>query len=316
MFTIANKPSSVWLALLLAGLACRPAWIAAQAKTKILVVNSDSSVEKYRQTQDGFRQQLDAYADSIVELDLGGADNPGALEKRIDQEKPDLIYSIGSKAYQLAHRYGKGRPMLFSSVINWQRFDMEKNTYGVANELSLNQELSLLRYMFPAVKRIGILYTPEFSRERIAEAQKYAKEVGFTLIERSVEDRDALDGALNALLPTIDLLWLIADPGVLSDRAAVETIFSAGEKLRKPIYAYSESYIAYGASLAVAADTPTIGRQAANLAQSILRRQPIADAVQMPAGSHITLNVCQLGKLKTAYNQDALDSVNKLVDCP
>jgi putative ABC transport system substrate-binding protein len=73
--------------------------------------------------------------------------------------------------------------------------------------------------------------------------------------------------------------------------------------------------VRYGASLVVAADTPTIGRQAANLAQSILRHEPIAEAVQAPAGSHITLNVCQLGKLKASYNEDALDSVNQLLEC-
>jgi putative ABC transport system substrate-binding protein len=288
---------------------------AAQAKAKVLIINSDSSVEKYRQAEDEFRQQISAEAGRIVDVKLDRTGDPEALKKLISSEQPDLIYSIGSKAYQLAYQYGSDKPLLFSSVINWQRFGLGKNRYGVANELSLSQELSLLRYLLPSQKRIGILYDPRFSSERVTEARKFAGEVGLALVEQVVDDAGKLKSALDGLLPKVDILWLIADPGVLADRAAIERIFAATEKQKKPVYTYSDAFVRYGASLVVAADTPTIGRQAANLAQSILRKEPIGEAVQSPAGSHITLNVCQLGKLKANYNEDALDSVNQLVDC-
>jgi putative ABC transport system substrate-binding protein len=299
--------------LALAGAIAAP--VAAQSKPKVLVVNSDSSVEKYRQAEDEFTRQIKTSVDRVVDVKLDRSEEPEALQRLIDSEKPDLIYSIGSKAYQFASRYNGSKPLLFSSVLNWQRFERAKNSYGVANELSLSQELSLLHYLLPSAKRVGILYDPRYSRERVAEARAYAKEVELNLVEQAVEDADALPDALDALLPRIDVLWLIADPGVLTDRDAIEGIFEAGEKQKKPIYTYSDAYLNYGASLVVAADIPTIGRQAATLATSILRNESIADAVQTPAGSHITLNLCQLGKLRARYNEDALDSVNQLLEC-
>ncbi|MGZ8218504.1 ABC transporter substrate-binding protein [Methylomagnum sp.] len=301
------------LLLALAGTVALP--VAAQTKPKVLIINSDSSVEKYRQAEDEFTRQIQASVDRVVDVKLDRSDEPEALKKLIDSEKPDLIYSIGSKAYQFASQYSGSKPLLFSSVLNWQRFERGKNSYGVANELSLSQELSLLHYLLPNAKRVGILYDPRYSRERVAEARAYAKEVELGLVEQAVEDADALPDALETLLPKIDVLWLIADPGVLTDRAAIESIFESGEKQRKPIYTYSDAYLNYGASLVVAADIPTIGRQAANLATSILRHEAVGDAVQTPAGSHITLNLCQLGKLKARYNEDALDSVNQLLEC-
>lgn len=302
-----------WLLLATCGTLSVP--VEAQAKPKVLIINSDGSVEKYRQAEDEFTRQIKASVDRIVDVQLDQSDQPEALEKLIDSEKPDLIYSIGSKAYQLASQFGGSKPLLFSSVLNWQRFERGKNSYGVANELSLSQELSLLRYLLPGVKRVGILYDPRYSRERVAEARSYAGEVELSLVEQVVEDAGDLKDGLSSLLPKVDVLWLIADPGVLADRAAIEQIFAAGDKQKKPIYTYSDAFVRYGASLVVAADTPTMGRQAANLAQSILRHEPIAEAVQSPAGSHITLNLCQLGKLKASYNQDALDSVNQLLEC-
>lgn len=307
-------PRTARYALLLAAALISGA-VLAQAKPKILIVNSDSTVEKYRQTEDEFRHEIGAYAGRIVDIDLDRASRPDALDQLIAAENPDLIYSIGSKAYQLASQSRKDRPVLFSSVINWQRFERGKDSYGVANELSLSQELSLLRYLLPNARRIGVLYHPDYSRERVAEARAYAKQVGLTLAEQVVKDADGLEDALEALLPKVDVLWLIADPGVLTNREAIQAIFRAGEEQQKPIYTYSDAYLSYGASLVVAADTPTIGRQAANLAESILRHEAIAEAVQTPAGSHITLNLCQLGKLKARYNEDALDSVNRLLEC-
>jgi putative ABC transport system substrate-binding protein len=299
--------------LLAAGLASGSAL--AQPQPRILIVNSDSTVEKYRETEAEFRHEIADYTGRIASIALDRTERPEAVEQKIAAENPDLIYSIGSKAYQLASQSRKGKPVLFSSVINWQRFERGKDSYGIANELSLAQELSLLRYLLPGARRIGVLFDPNYSRERVAEARAYAAEVGLSLETQEVESADDLPDALDALLPKVDVLWLIADPGVLTDRDAIQGIFAAGERLRKPIYTYSDAYLSYGASLVVAADTPTIGRQAATLAESILRHERIADAVQTPAGSHITLNLCQLGKLKARYNLDALDSVNRLLEC-
>jgi len=306
---------SILLWLLLPGLCVLMTASPASAQAKILIVNSDDTVEKYRQVKDAFKLQITPYAGRIIDVDVQQTEQADALEKLIKDESPDLIYSIGSKAYQLATQYGGSKPVLFSSVINWQRFERHDNNYGVANELSLTQELSLLRYVLPGLKRVGVLYNPNFNMERIAEARRQMQEMDLTLVEQAVTDAAQLDKILDGLLPTVDVLWLIADPGVLADRASVEKVFAVSSRYKKPVYTYSDAFTKYGASLVVSADTPTMGRQAANLAQSILLREPIKNAVQTPAGSHITLNVCQLGKLNANYNTDALDAINQLLEC-
>ncbi len=311
----AKRKFSMWLILLFLcpWLSCSA--FAAAAPAKILIINSDESVNKYREVKAAFKSQITPYASRIIDFNLKDAQEPAVLEKLIKDESPDIIYSIGSLAYQLAAQYNGTKPLLFSSVINWERFGRRENNYGVANELSLSQEMSLLRYVLPGLSKIGVIYDPNFNTERIVEARKQTLELGLKLVELKLDSVDDLDKNLETLLSGVDVLWLIADPGVLADKATVEKIFASSAQLKKPIYTYSDAFVNYGASLVIAADTPTMGRQAANLAQSILLHESIKELVQTPAGSTITLNTCQLGKINAGYNEDALDSVNQLVGC-
>jgi putative ABC transport system substrate-binding protein len=308
---------SPWLSLLFAaltGYAAAP--MAQDPNNKVVIINSARSVERYRLAEEAFSQQMSGQTLVDVNLEEVNMDVED-LTNLIERENPGLIYSIGSQAFQLSSKYQGDKPQLFSSVINWQRFPHHANVYGIANELSLSQELSLLRYLLPKATRVGVIFDPEFNRERIAEARTYSAEVGLTLVEKELDNsiNEEVEDALDEILPQIDVLWLISDPGILIDRGRVEGIFQAADEAGKPVYAYSDVFIRFGASLVAAPDIPTIGRQAATLAQSILLHEKPGVAVQFPIGTRITLSVCHLGKLKVGYNEDALDSVNQLIEC-
>ncbi|MGZ5599798.1 MAG: ABC transporter substrate binding protein, partial [Methylobacter sp.] len=102
---------------------------------------------------------------------------------------------------------------------------------------------------------------------------------------------------------------------VLGSKASVQQIFQSAQQQKKPVYAYSDVFIEQGAVLAISADIATIGRQSANLALMIDKDKLPEGRVQSPAGSTVTLNKCVLDDLRLKFNQDALDSVNKIVGC-
>ena len=85
-------------------------------------------------------------------------------------EYPDLIYCIGTKAYLIAQKFVSERNIVFSSIINWQRLPVTEKTYGVSNELHPGMQMTMYRYVFPAVKRIGVLYSKSFNREWLRDA--------------------------------------------------------------------------------------------------------------------------------------------------
>ena len=82
-----------------------------------------------------------------------------------------------------------------------------------------------------------------------------------------------------------------------------------------PIFSYHTAFAKFGAVLAVSADNATIGRQAASIATEVLSGTEIDDKVQFPAGSYIILNLCKVRQYGLEYNEEALDSVNSIIDC-
>ncbi|HEY8218868.1 MAG TPA: ABC transporter substrate binding protein [Methylobacter sp.] len=283
---------------------------------KVLIINSDNSVFRYETIAIEFKKVLQQNAYQWVDFNLNNHVAAEAkLKQLIQQENPELIYCIGTKAYSLARNYADNRKLLFSAAINWRRLDIGQGTYGVGNELSPAQEISLLRYFFPAIKNIGLLYNDKFSREYVETIKKDALSLGIHIVNQPINDTQEIGDALDELLPKIELFWIIPDPVVLSSKASVQQIFQSAQRQKKPVYAYSDVYIEQGAVLAISADLATIGRQSANLALMMDKDKVPEGTVQSPAGSTVTLNKCALDALQSGFNQDALDSVNKIVEC-
>ena len=284
--------------------------------SKVLIVNSDNTVYRYENIATEFKKVLQQNTYQWAEFNLNGHANAEVeLKQLIQQENPALIYCIGTKAYSLVRNYAPHKKLLFSAVINWRRLDIDEYTYGVANELSSAQEISLLRYFFPTIKTIGLLYNDKFSREYVENIKKDALALNINIINQPINEMQEVNEALNELMPKIDMFWIISDPIVLSSKESVQQIFQTAQQQKKPVYAYSDVYIEQGAVLTVSADIATIGRQSAGLAMMMDKDKVPAGTVQSPAGSTVTLNKCRLDALQLKFNQDALDSVNKIVSC-
>jgi putative ABC transport system substrate-binding protein len=285
--------------------------------SKVLIINSDNTIYRYQENASEFKKILQQNAYQWTELDLAShaTESDEELKHLVQKDTSPLIYCIGTKAYSFVRGIAKGKKLLFSAAINWRRLDIGTETYGVANELSPSQEISLLRYFFPAVKKIGLLYNDKFSREYVEMVRQEALAMGVGIVDQAISKEDEVEGAVNGLLDKVDIFWVISDPIVLSSNESVQKIFAAAKTHQKPVYAYSDVFIEQGAVLAISADIATIGRQSANLVMMIDNHKLPAGTVQIPAGSTVTLNKCTIDALHLNFNQDALDSVNQLVNC-
>lgn len=286
-----------------------PAW--AGEKGKVLILNSDSSVEKYFLAQSEFKPKL---AKRIVKVDLGSEwTEESKIKRLIKAENPEVIYCIGSKAYQTAYKYGKMKNIIFSSIIKWRRLPLGSNTYGVALELPPGMQLMTYRYLFPEIKKIGVLYSKTYSAGWLKRAKEAAREVGMEIIAERVKNSENLESALKKLLPEVDVLWLTSDPIVLSGIKEIKKIFQESDAMKKPVFAYDEVFADFGALLVISADIPTIGGQVAGLVDDIISGETGMEKVQSPAGSHITLNTKKVEEYGVKLREGALNSVNRII---
>lgn len=278
---------------------------------KILILNSDMAVEQYVLAQSKFKS-LSA-SKIIDEIDLGSKSiDEAGIKSTIFEKNPDIIYCIGTKAYMLAHKLSKNKKIIFSSAINWRRLPMGKNTYGISYELLSGMQLMMYRYFFPELKKIGVIYS-KYNKEWLKGAVKDGRNTGIDIIGKQVKKPADIARALKELLPGVDALWLTSDPVVISSEELVAEIFKQTRSLKKPVFAYSEIFARLGALLIISADVPTMGMQAAGLADDLLAGHEIPERVVNPAGSHITLNMKKVKEYGVDLNKEAMDSVNRII---
>tara|TARA_B100000315_G_C14515223_1_gene558831 strand:- start:317 stop:1240 length:924 start_codon:yes stop_codon:yes gene_type:complete len=278
---------------------------------KVMVVISDKSISKYNEAARGFVESI-PYDPQVVEIGVFSKKKIKSIRKMIKKNRPDLLYCIGSKAMDTICMDFPKIPSVFSSAINWQKFKLPEKANGIAAKVSVEMQITLFRFIFPSIKRIGVIYSPKYNEEWFLNAKQTAASLGVDLSGAEFYKSDSIEKTVQDLVPAVDSLWLIPDPLVIT-RKSIPGIFSYFENVKKPVFAYSEAFIGSGAMLAVSDDSATIGRQAAGIALDILDGRKLTNKVQNPAGSHITLNLGKANEYKLEVNRVALGSINRII---
>ena len=289
-----------------------PGGLSSEVSPKILLINSDSAVEKYAVAQAEFKNSL-SYP--IKEINLGARKwKPQEIENLLYDEYPDLVYCIGTNAYLAANRFVGEKNIIFSSIINWRRLPLTQNRYGVSNELHTEMQITLFRYIFNNIDRIGVLYSEEYNTQWVNQAKNQAEDMGVEIIGIAVQAREEVVSSLKKLITDVDALWLISDPVILSDKNILTQMFQLCDAQKVPVFSYHDAFAKQGAVLIVSVDNSTIGRQAAGIAVEVLAGEKMDERVKFPAGSEIIMNLNKVKEYGLEYNKDALASVNQLIE--
>ncbi len=278
----------------------------------ILLLNSDRSVEKYKIVQEEFKKAI-KYPVNEVYIKDRSRNLLDAVEF-FNKNKFDLIYCIGSKAYMTAYKNVENTDIVFSSILNWRRLPEKPGIFGVSNELHTVMQIMLFRYIFPDIKKIGVLYSKRFNSQWFEQSKDEAKTVGIELIGKPAADTKNTRAEIINLLNEIDALWLISDPMVISSKKSLLKILKLCDRYKIPVFSYNSVFVKYGAMLIVSVDNPTIGRQAASIAQELLEGIKKEPNVQFPAGSQIILNLKKAKAFDLRYREEALGSVNRIIE--
>ncbi len=278
----------------------------------ILLINSDSSVARYKTAQDAF---INTVAHQVFRANISDSkQNETTVIEMLSGGSFDVVYCIGAKAYMTAQQNSVDTEIIFSSTINWMRLPETDRAYGVSNEFHPAMQVMLFRYIFPDVKKVGILYSKRYNQQWFNKTVKDARKAGIDIVGQPMSKKMNAPGALQKLLPKIDALWLISDPVVISDAACVLELLEQCDLKKIPVFAYDDIYAKYGAVLVISVDTPTIGQQAAGIAEELLSGRKPDNRVQYPAGSHIILNLKKVKEYGLKYSNDALGSVNSIIE--
>jgi len=279
---------------------------------KAVVLNSNAALKRYAEVQDGILESLPG--PRIVDLETKHLDTR-QMEDFLLGESPDVVFSIGGKAMQVASMaLPAGKKIVFTSVINWQRFRLSDDMFGIANEVPPLMQLTLYRELFPKLRNIGVIYSREYNNEWFEIASQRAEEMNLHLVGRTVHHPHEVLEILKDLLPQVDAVWVTADPVVLGTTEITQEFFRVSEAQKKPVFAYSAAFNTLGATVTLAPDDTTVGRQAALLGNAALSGKAATEHVQPPAGTFITLNMGKVKKYGIPFNVDSLNLINEITE--
>jgi putative tryptophan/tyrosine transport system substrate-binding protein len=279
----------------------------------VMVLNSNPSIEKYRTVHNEFK---DALGFPVIDVDISTEwMTKTRLQNKILDESPDVIFCIGSQAYLMANEIDPEGNIIFSMAINWKRFDLGKNSKGISMELNPQLELFVFKYLFPDIKTIGMIYSEKFNREWVDLAVNSAKSMDINLEVVSIDEVTQPLDSLKRISDSIDAFWVIHDPLVLANKATVVDLFSFLNERKIPSFVYNKAFAGLGAALVISPDLPTIGRQGAQYVESLVLGSKATDeSVQIPAGSHLSVNLKVVSDFALNFNEDGLHMVNEIID--
>lgn len=239
--------------------------------------------------------------------------------KEVKDEKPDLILTIGTEATKLIHEGIDDIPVVFSLVLHPVKHKFVKsmessgnNFTGASMDVSVETQFAMLKMAVPSIEKIGVLYNPEVTGELIEEAKQAALKTGRELITYIINTRQDVPEGARHLVGKVDLLWMAPDVTVITKESR-RFILELMLKEKIPCLGYSNAVVKAGALLAVDCDYKDIGRQAGELACSILiGSKPCELPVTVPRELLIAINLKSAEWLGIEVPADILKKASKV----
>lgn len=282
-------------------------------KRRVVIIKSNN-IRAYNEPLHAFlRSNLNATFE-VHDL-LGSAEIGRKLVSKLKAHPPDLIFALGRKAATLSVTSFSRVPVIFAMVLNWRRHHLKRrNSTGISLEIPGEIQFTQFKMVAPRIKRVGVFYNPEQTRELVNRARPLAQRLGITLIPVPVHRSSDLKSALNRTSSRLDALWMIPDATVFTldnYRALVAASWRNGW----PFMAYSSAFVQAGALLSVSPNYRTIGSQAGVIARRILedRISVSTIVVASPIGTEVIFNADVAKRIRLKLAPSVYSSIDKVV---
>jgi putative ABC transport system substrate-binding protein len=190
------------------------------------------------------------------------------------EENPAAIVTLGDNALAAARKV-RQTPVIALMALSY-RAGMMGHPAMTGVEVQPSPERYLPLFGSIRARRVGIISTASRSAAYIRHAKRVAAGLGIDLVVREVKSSREVSGQLDSLAGQVDALWMLPDSVTASGEAAdAHFLFSAGHRI--PVVVFSSAYLAAGAALALDIDRFDMGRQAGEMAATLVEGGSISD---------------------------------------
>jgi putative ABC transport system substrate-binding protein len=237
-------------------------------------------------------------------------------------EAADLIIPTSTQSLQAALIATSRIPVVFSSVANpylagagVSATEHLANVTGVASTGPIREALAILRQVFPAVRRVGTLWTPsEMNSEYYLElAREAASEFGFDIVPVPVDNPSSVLLAAQVLVnKKIGAIYQISDNTI---NASFEALSKVADENAIPLFSGSLLAVRAGAAAAVGWDFYAMGYKSGQLALRVKNGEsPALIPFQVMSDVRLALNLPAARRQGVTFPDALIKRANEILD--
>ena len=193
--------------------------------------------------------------------------------------KVDLLMAIATPMAQSA--YGLARdteiPVVYTAITDPVAAELANengtpvgNCTGTSDKLPVDQQLALIKELYPNCKNLGILYTTSEvnSTSSINEYKFYATKYDIDIITVAINESSDMPMACDNILGKVDAMTNVTDNTVV---ASLPILISKAKEKNIPVFGSEIEQVKLGCVACMGLDYVELGKQTGRMAAKILR---------------------------------------------
>lgn len=236
------------------------------------------------------------------------------LKDKIKDIKINVIIAIGDEAANFAATNIKGKNILYSMVLEPDRYNFnKKKTFGVDVLINIDQLLSYLLVVKDGIKKVGVIYNPAENDKIMNYMERVALKNQIQLISRAINDEQEVVEVANDLLDEVEAIVMM--PALVTTQPNVSQYISQ-EALKRgiPMIGLAEIFLQHGALFTVSINPIIVGRALGQSACLVIKGNDISTLrITNPTYSVISINLKLAELLKIKFPKDIVSSAYKII---
>ena len=284
------------------------------ASDEIIVIKS-SDIIPYRKAIEGFKKNFLQGTCREYVIDEDVKDKGKLVLQNAMERGGDLLVAVGPEAAYLAGTASVSIPVLFTMVSNPEKIfpEGEDAHRGVSLNLPISLQLEQILSTFVGRKKVGVFYTPEHNQKTLASMMRQAPALGLTVAGIPIHSQKEIPEVLEASLYGIEVMLLIPDRTIGSEKILKYLIKSMLLK-KIPVVGFNEWFAENGAILSFSFDYEEIGKQTAEYARRLLDdKSPPGPFVQEPLRIRTIVNLKVAQKLSVDISAEMLKRASEVI---
>ncbi|MCX8029651.1 MAG: hypothetical protein N2712_06635 [Brevinematales bacterium] len=280
---------------------------------EVLVLVSDK-ISTFEEVEKGIYDSLQGY--NVFSYNFHGDTNQmKMIPDVVNRLRPNVVVAVGISV--LENLIGKVQiPVVFSMVINYKKFGIEKynNITGVSLQVPPESIFFNFKTVYPNFRKVGVICSKDYFNLFIqpsVDSVKFSLDV--EIVPVLIPSSKDFVSAYNSLSKNVDVMWMVPDTTVL-DKNSIVYFITESYKFLKPTIVYSEPFVKAGGLFSVSPNYSSVGSQVALMVRKIVedKVQPSKIEIAPVVGTFTTINRELARKLN--INESLLGLIDNVVE--